>query len=233
VLTKGVSTQRLVQCHGLIISKPLDLATNSELRPSIVNYGATYQITGVDILPANIEKAKVLARLNNNSTASFLAADAFGHLMSQDDSDLGARRFLSSHRPARKGKPCQKTRKVATIETVVQKFPFSGWFQTVTRQIKYPELMHAYGTQKNFELHSTYRGLIDTLFWVGFSEVHEIVLSPEILANNEGTIFATRNRGLLIGIKGYRRRLRVRRLQRKLYRGSATMGAWGSLQAGI
>ena len=95
----------------------------------------------------------------------------------------------------------QKSRQTVVIDTIVHNFDFSGWVQTVSRHLKYPDLAHANDTRKLVELHPTYRGLVDTLFQVGFSDVIEIIPSPNLLRNFPSYIYSQRNRAMFIAVK--------------------------------
>ena len=184
----------------------LDLATNSGSLPLILSKDKSYRIEGNDLSEINIRKANFLKELGGVKDCDFQVADAFDYLKSQNDNtyDILSAHGIFYHLSDPLGLAhliFQKTKKIAMIETIVQNFPFSGWIQTVSRHIKHTQLAHANDTRKIFELHPTYRGMIDTLFQVGFSEVIEVLPSDDILNRYPDTIFSTRNRRLFIGIK--------------------------------
>ncbi len=184
----------------------LDLATNSGSIPLILAKGRNYRIDASDFNSENIEKANYLKEIGGISNCNFTVADAYEQLKSLDDNayDIISAHGIFYHLSDPLGLAqlmFQKTKKIVMIETIVQNFPFSGWFQTVSRHVKYAELAHANDTRKIFELHPTYRGMIDTLFQSGFSNVFEVLPSDAILAKYPGTIFSSRNRRLFIGIK--------------------------------
>jgi len=184
----------------------LDIATNNGSIPLILSKGKNYTVEANDINAVNIEKAQFLQKLSGREDCKFFVSDAFDHLrFAEDESyDVISALGLFYHLSDPLGLASlmyQKTKKVAIIETIVHNFPFSGWIQTVSRHVKFEELRHANDSRKIFELHPTYRGMIDTLFQVGFSAVYEVLPSEQTLAANPGTVFSTRNRRLFIGMK--------------------------------
>ena len=96
----------------------------------------------------------------------------------------------------------QKARRAVLVDTIVHNFDFSGWIQTVSRHVKYADLGHANDTRKIVELHPTCRGLLDSLFQVGFTSIVEFMPSARLLAKYPGTIYASRNRRVFMAFKG-------------------------------
>jgi hypothetical protein len=184
----------------------LDLATNCGIIPMTLADRKSYAVTGIDLVEQNVEKANFLRRLGGFINMQFYCADVYDFLETVRDSrfEIISAHGLFYHLSDPIGLATlmfRKTRKVIMIETTVHNFPFSGWLQTVSRFVKYPELAHANDTRKIVELHPTYRGLTDTLFQVGFESVFEVKPGPNILAANPGTIFDTGNRRLLVAVK--------------------------------
>jgi Methyltransferase domain len=185
----------------------LDVATNGGIIPLFINRKRQIKVTGIDLFSQNIEKANCLSRMSgDNNSLSFAVADAYDFLREcKDESfDIISALGLFYHLSDPIGLMnliYQKSRQTVVIDTIVHNFDFSGWIQTVSRHLKYPDLAHANDTRKVVELHPTYRGLVDTLFQVGFSDVIEIIPSPNLLIKFPSYIYSQRNRAMFVAVK--------------------------------
>lgn len=184
----------------------LDIATNCGIIPLFINKIRQMEVTGIDLFSQNIEKANCLSRISGDTLVSFSVADAYNFLHECEDEsfDIISALGLFYHLSDPIGLMnliYQKSRQTVVIDTIVHNFDFSGWIQTVSRHLKYPDLAHANDTRKLVELHPTYRGLVDTLFQVGFSDVIEIIPSPNLLRNFPSYIYSERNRAMFVAIK--------------------------------
>jgi len=195
----------IVQTYDLG-SKWADLATNCGVIPLQLCRGRDIEVIGLDIGEGNIEKANFLKNLSGETGIYFASSDIFDFMNSSKDNEydfisaLGIFYHLSNplellmqmHR---------SSRSYVLVDTVIHNFEFSGWIQTVSRHVSMPELAHANDTRKIVELHPTYRGLIDSLYQVGFSEVIEILPSDAVLNAYPDTIYHSRNRRMLLAKK--------------------------------
>lgn len=201
-----MSMLRYIFQHFDIRGKCIDVATNCGIIPLLVARDIDINIVASDFSQINIDKCNFLKSVSGDRRCDFLRADVFEHLGSAREnsvdivSALGIFYHLSN--------PIdllqliyRTTRKYALIDTVIHNFAFSGWIQTISRHVKHPDLAHANDTRKILELHPTYRGMIDTLYQVGFQNVIEIVPGDEILDAFPGTIYHSRNRRMLLASK--------------------------------
>lgn len=184
----------------------LDIATNCGIIPLFIMKNRKLDVEAIDLFDQNIEKANLLAKLLNNSSIKFHTADAFDFLRKHTDNsyDIISALGLFYHLSDPVGLMTliyQKIKRMAIIDTIVHNIDFSGWIQTISRHVKYSELDHANDTRKIIELHPTYRGLIDTMFQVGFKEVIEILPSQSLLKKFPSYIYKDNNRVMLLGFK--------------------------------
>lgn len=186
----------------------LDIATNCGIIPLFIkrNIKTPINVTGIDLSPQNIEKADLLLNMVNDNSIKFTVADAYDYLSICEDesidviSALGLFYHLSD--PLRlMNLIYQKSKNIVIIDTIVHNFDFSGWIQTISRHVKYPNLRHANDTRKIIELHPTYRGMVDTLFQVGFNNVIEIIPSENLLAQFPAYIYGSKNRAVFVAFK--------------------------------
>lgn len=164
------------------------------------------RIHGIDIDPGNIAKAAFLQNLVGDAAATFETADIYDALAGLSDaswqmiSALGIFYHLTDPLGLL-SLMFQKTQHAVIIDTITHNFPFSGWIQTISRHVKMPHLAHANDTRKITELHPTYRGLIDSLFQIGFRRVIEIVPGEALLKKYPSAIYENRNRRMFVGVK--------------------------------
>ena len=192
--------------HFQINGDWIDVASNCGIIPIMLTRGRDLKVTGSDFANINIEKAMLLQRICGDQKCTFEVKDAFDHLrsVSQGSVDLVSALGIFYHL----SNPIEllqlmhsATRSYVLIDTIIHNFEFSGWIQTISRHLKYPELAHANDTRKIIELHPTYRGMIDALYQVGFTSVVEVLPSEELLVAFPDTIYHTRNRRMLLAKK--------------------------------
>lgn len=184
----------------------LDVATNCGVIPILINRNRSLEVHGIDLFEGNIEKAQALLALSGLTNMSYSQADAYEYLAACADGsfDIVSALGLFYHLSDPIGLMAsifRVTKRVAIIDTVVHNFGFSGWIQTISRHTKYEHLGHANDTRKIVELHPTYRGLVDTLFQVGFNDVIEVAPSQGLLNSCPSQIYSDRNRIMLVAIK--------------------------------
>lgn len=185
----------------------LDVATNCGIIPILISRSREIDTIGIDLDDENIKKAKIINEISDSKNkVKFYQSDAYEYLSNLDDEsfEITSALGLFYHLTDPIGLMSsiyRVTKRVAIIDTIVHNFPFSGWIQTVSRHTKYENLRHANDARKIIELHPTYRGLIDTLFQVGFKEVINFVPSEELLQSCPAQIYADRNRTFIIAIK--------------------------------
>ncbi|WPZ32399.1 hypothetical protein T8K17_14235 [Thalassobaculum sp. OXR-137] len=71
------------------------------------------------------------------------------------------------------------TARLLVLDTMLHDFPFSGWIQTLSDA---PAPASGPRGRMAIELQPTYRGLIDSLYQVGFEAVTEVVPAPSLFA---------------------------------------------------
>lgn len=184
----------------------LDVATNCGVLPLLLNKQRGLLVTGIDYLNANILKANFLKKLAKDTRCLFLEADAYDFLHHLPDNSVDVISALGifyhlSDPIGLLSLLYQKTKKFLIIDTIVHHFIFSGWIQTVSRHVKHTELRHANDTRKIIELHPTYRGMIDSLFQVGFSNVTEVVASQDLLEAYPARVYMVKNRTMFVAEK--------------------------------
>ncbi len=184
----------------------LDIATNCGIIPLLLGSSVFSNIVGIDISENNIAKGNCLRQLAKISNTEFIVADAYDYLRGVKDGALSLISALGlfyhlSDPIGLMNLLYEKSSKYVLIDTIVHNFPFSGWIQTVSRHVKYPHLSHANDTRKILELHPTYRGLIDSLFQVGFETVVEYCPSAGLLDKFPSQIYKTHNRAFVLASK--------------------------------
>lgn len=191
----------------------LDLATNCGIIPLLLSKRHSFSnILACDISPQNIDKAKFLQKLANGESENtseddhvatqnieFVTKDAYtvcDESLSSFDIVTALGIFYHLSDPIGLLAKIRATTKHYTIiDTLSHNFPFSGWIQTVSRHVKYEHLSHANDTRKTVELHPTTRGMVDSLYQVGFNDVSIYLPSEALLENLPAhNVYKTLNR---------------------------------------
>jgi len=184
----------------------LDVATNCGIIPLLLNRQRGHVLTALDLASINLRKAKRLCAMAGGQDMAVIQADAYDFFNQIPDAayDMISVLGLLYHLTDPVGllsRVYRKVRRVVLIDSIVHNFDFSGWIQTVGRHIKMPEMAHAYDTRQIMELHPTCRGLVDTLFQVGFDRVVEVAPSPALLTHFPAPIYMSRNRKIFLAFK--------------------------------
>jgi tRNA (mo5U34)-methyltransferase len=159
----------------------------------IAAHGAK-QVDGVDLRPANVAQAQFLAEYYGVDNVRFSVSDA-EHLSSDRQWDVVFNLGLLYHVT----NPMQLLRQTfdlcrtfAVVDTTCHRQPFSGYVLIGERDVRIPT-----EGRDHFELHPTYRGVVESLRYAGFSEVIEVVGTAE----PPHPTYASGNRRCFIAIK--------------------------------
>jgi SAM-dependent methyltransferase len=129
-------------------------------------------VQGIDLRSANIVQAEFLAEHYGVDGVSFAVSDADA-LGSDKQYDVVMNLGVLYHvvNPLQFiHQTYELCRQFAVIDTVCHREPISGYFMFGDKDVdRYTE------GREDYELHPTYRGVIDTIRYAGFREVFEIV----------------------------------------------------------
>lgn len=186
----------------------LDIATNCGVIP-LLSQKIGYRfnsVVGIDYQEANVWKADLLKTLADATDIEFVRADAFAFTKSltPDQYEIVSALGLFYHLSdpiSLLVELFRVTKRVLIIDTVVHNFDFSGWIQTISRHTKDEGLSHANDARKIIELHPTRRGMVDSLFQVGFSNVIEFQPSRKLLDLCPSEVHEQNNRTFLVALK--------------------------------
>lgn len=175
----------------------LDLGTDSGLIPVKLADRIGGRIVGVDRREDAIRRAEVLRAIVGRGNRRFMTADAAAYLqrLKPDSFDcisaLGLLHGLAD--PMRLLRLMyEKTARIVLIDTMIHNYPVPGWIQSTSRQ----------AACEGDGLQPTYRGIIDSLYQVGFETITEIVPAPSLLAAvTQPTVYHTHNRALFVALK--------------------------------
>ena len=188
------------------IGSLLDFATDCGLMPLKLSDRIGGPIVGIDPLDGNIRKAQLLADLSGRSDVSFIAADPCDYLecLSADAVDcistFGLSHQLTDPIPMLR-LMYEKTARLVLIDTRIHNLPFSGWVRSLAADddLRYVQQT---GAEPAIELQPTCRGLVDSLYQVGFEMVTEIVPSPSLLASvDQPTAYHGHKRAIFVAHK--------------------------------
>lgn len=152
------------------------------------------QVDGVDLRPENVARAQFLAEYYGVDNVTFGVSDA-DRLGSNRQWDVVLNLGLLYH-VTNPMHLLQQTfdlcRRFAVIDTTCHRQPFSGYVLIGDRDVRIPT-----EGRDHFELHPTYRGVVDSLLYTGFSDVFEIVGSAE----PPHPVYASGSRRCFVAIK--------------------------------
>ena len=186
----------------------LDLQTGCGLIPMKLADRIGGRIVGIDRRGEAIRRATVLRALAGCARFGFKTADPYAYLAALKPgafdciSALGLFQRLSD--PIRLLRLIhEKTARLVLIDTAIHNLPVPGWIPTEPR-MGAPDAPEAGGeTTVALGLQPTYRGMIDSLYRVGFESVTEIVPAPSLLAAvAQQTPYHTHRRALFVAQKG-------------------------------
>jgi len=186
----------------------LDIATNCGVIPLLSQkMGYCFKtMVGIDYQKENIRKAELLKTLADITNVDFIQADAFGFTgkLTQGQYEIVSALGLFYHLSdplSLLTELFRVTKRILVIGTIVHNFDFSGWIQTISRHTQDSGLSHANDARKIIELHPTFRGMVDSLFQVGFSNVIEFKPSKELLKLCPSSIYEEHNATFLVAFK--------------------------------
>ncbi|WP_420564846.1 methyltransferase domain-containing protein [Thalassobaculum sp.] len=154
----------------------LDLETDCGLIPMKLAERIGGRIVGIDRREEAIRRARVLHTLSGQANRRFQVADPYAYLVGLKPdafdcvSALGLVHRLTD--PIRLLRLMhEKTARLVLIDTVIHNVPAPGWIR------RGPP-----GAPGAGALQPTYRGMIDSLYQVGFESVTEVAPAPSLLA---------------------------------------------------
>jgi SAM-dependent methyltransferase len=172
----------------------LDIGCNAGLFSLDLAGRGAGQVNGIDLRPKNVAQARFLAEHYGLANASFEVRDADDLAVdAQWDVVLNLGVLYHVLNPfAFIRQTFDLCRSFAVIDTVCHTEPVSGYFVMGDKDVN----VSAEG-RESYELHPTYRAVIDTIRHAGFSEIYEVVGRSDIPHD----LYATGNRRCFLAVK--------------------------------
>ena len=179
---------------GLADTSVLDIGCNCGLFSLDLAGRGVRRVDGVDLRPNNIAQARFLAENYGITNATFEVGDA-------DDIPADAQwdvvlnlgvlyHVLNPFELIRRS--YELCRSFAVIDTVCHTEPVSGYFVMGDKDVN-----DASEGKETYELHPTYRAVIDTIRYAGFAEIFEVVGRSE----KPHPLYASGNRRCFLAVK--------------------------------
>jgi SAM-dependent methyltransferase len=187
-------TVAMVLGNELAATTVLDIGCSAGLFSLDIATRGAKHVDGLDLRPENIARAQFLAEHYGVRNATFRVSDAEA-LPSGQQWDVVLNLGLLYHvtQPLQLVRQTyDQCRELAVIDTICHTEPVSGYMLFGDKDIDKPN-----EGREEFELHPTYRGVIDTIRYAGFSEIIEVVGTAEPPHKS----YATGNRRCFLAIK--------------------------------
>ncbi len=185
----------------------LDLETDCGLIPMKLADRIGGRIVGIDRRAEAIGRATLLHSLGRRSNRRFETADPAAYLarLNPDAFDcvsaLGV--FDRQAEPIRLLRLMyEKTARLVLIDTAIHNIPVPGWVRMTDTHAPAGAAADAGSASVSVALQPTYRGLIDSLYQVGFESVTEVAPAPSLLAAvPQQTAYHSHRRALFVAHK--------------------------------
>lgn len=186
------------------IGSLLDLETGCGLIPMKLSDRIGGRIVGTDRRKDAIDRAKVLRALVSDVDCHFETAVPMPIWRR-----CSSVRWTASVPASVRSDPIrllrliyEKTARIALIDPAIHNIPAPGWVQAPRRRGTPGSPKSSVGAAAVAELPPTYRGMIDSLYQVGFASVTEIVPTPSLLrAASQHTAYHRHRRALFVAQK--------------------------------